>query len=65
MEQLDLTDLAIDNVDIQRVLEATADQVDLTGSRSTTWIWCGSSKQASTPSTSLAWRSPGWTSPVP
>mgnify|MGYP007132405534 FL=1 len=31
MEQLDLTDLAIDNVDIQRVLEATADQVDLTG----------------------------------
>ncbi len=31
MEQLDLTDLAIENVDIQRVLEATADQVDLTG----------------------------------
>lgn len=31
MEQLDLTELAIDHVDIQRVLEATADQVDLTG----------------------------------
>lgn len=31
MERLDLTELAIDHVDIQRVLEATADQVDLTG----------------------------------
>ena len=31
MEQLDLTELAIDHVDIQRVLEATAEQVDLTG----------------------------------
>lgn len=31
MEQLDLTELAIDNVDIERVLTATADQVDLTG----------------------------------
>ena len=31
MEQLDLTELAIENVDIERVLTATADQVDLTG----------------------------------
>lgn len=31
MAQLDLTELAIENVDIERVLEATADRVDLTG----------------------------------
>lgn len=31
MEQLDLTGMAIDHVDLKRVLEATAEQVDLTG----------------------------------
>jgi hypothetical protein len=30
MDQLDLTELAIENVDIQRVLDSTADQVDMT-----------------------------------